>query len=92
MAITIEDVQQFAAYATARISNGGADLTWQELFEMWMLENPPTDEREEVNSITARRRPLATQRSNRFARDQERQNFERRRIRPTVSRLLTPEA
>ena len=51
MAITIDDVQQFAAYVTARISNGGADLTRQELFEMWMLENPPADERAEVNAI-----------------------------------------
>ena len=51
MAVTIEDIRQFAAYATARISNGGADLTRQELFEMWMLENPPAGELEEVNAI-----------------------------------------
>lgn len=51
MIVTQDDVEQFHKFAMGKLSNGGAGLTWQELFDAWMTEDPPAPERDEVNAI-----------------------------------------
>jgi len=51
MIVTQHDIEQFHAFATRKLTNGGAGMTWQELFEAWLTEDPPPSERQEVNSI-----------------------------------------
>jgi hypothetical protein len=51
MIVTQQDVEQFHRFATGKLANGGAGMTWQELFDAWMMEDPPTAEREAVNAI-----------------------------------------
>lgn len=51
MVVTQQDIEQFHCFATGKLSNGGAAMTWQELFDAWMTEDPPTAEREAVNAI-----------------------------------------
>jgi hypothetical protein len=43
MPATREEVQQFARFATEQLSNGGADLSIEELLDLWRMWNP-TDE------------------------------------------------
>lgn len=45
MNATQEQIDSFHQFATERLSNGGADLTMEELFELWRLENPSPERR-----------------------------------------------
>jgi hypothetical protein len=51
MIATQQDVEQFHRFARGKLANGGAGMTWQELFDAWMTEDPPTAERDAVNGI-----------------------------------------
>ncbi len=51
MAVTEKEIDQFQQFARTKIADDGEELTWQELFNSWMLECPPTDERQQVNAI-----------------------------------------
>jgi len=40
MATTEQELNSFAEFARARLSNGGSDLSIDELFDLWRAENP----------------------------------------------------
>jgi hypothetical protein len=43
MPTTEQDLESFARYAQQRIDEGDADLSIDELFDLWRAENPPDD-------------------------------------------------
>ncbi len=49
MSVTKEQLDSFHRFASERLDNG--DVSWQELFQLWQLENPTDEERAEVNAI-----------------------------------------
>jgi hypothetical protein len=49
MPVTREELDSFHSYAVAKISNGGADLSWADLFDLWRVDNPTDAERAQVN-------------------------------------------
>jgi len=51
MSVTREELDSFHSYAVAKISNGGADLSWADLFDLWRIENPTEAERAEMREI-----------------------------------------
>ena len=51
MSVTRKDLDSFHTYAVAKVSNGGTDLTWSDLFDLWRMENPTDAERTEVHEI-----------------------------------------
>lgn len=51
MPLTQEQIDSFHRFASDRISNGGPEMTMQELLQLWTLENPTDQERAEVNAI-----------------------------------------
>lgn len=51
MSITAQDIEQFRDFAQAKLASGEPDLTWQQLFQDWLLEHPSDEERDEVNAI-----------------------------------------
>jgi hypothetical protein len=51
MPVTREELDSFHSYAAAKISNGGAELSWGDLFELWRMENPTEAERAEMREI-----------------------------------------
>ena len=51
MAVTKDQIDSFHQFATERISNGGSDMTMRELLQLWALENPTDEEREQVVAI-----------------------------------------
>ena len=50
MSITAQDIERFRDFAQAKLA-GECDLTWQKLFQCWLLEHPSDEERDEVNAI-----------------------------------------
>lgn len=43
MAKAEEELEQFAQFVRERLSNGGAELSLDELFDLWRTENPSDD-------------------------------------------------
>lgn len=41
---TITQIDSFHEFAVARVNNGGTNLSMDELYEQWRLENLPADE------------------------------------------------
>jgi hypothetical protein len=48
MAVTQDQIDSFHRFASDRIANGGADLSFQEIVALWKLDNPSDEERAEV--------------------------------------------
>ena len=44
MSITQGQLDNFHQFATEKLDNGGADLSWPELFDLWRIENPTADQ------------------------------------------------
>ena len=44
MSTAEQDIRDFAQFAEQQFSSGGAELTVDELFDMWRAANPPADE------------------------------------------------
>lgn len=51
MNLTEQDIEQFYGYAKAKLASCEQELTWQQLFQDWLLEQPSDEERQEVNTI-----------------------------------------
>lgn len=51
MPLTQEQIDSFHRFASEKMSNGGANMTMQEVLQLWALENPTDQERSEVNAI-----------------------------------------
>ncbi len=51
MSITQEELDNFHRFASDKLADGGADLSWPELVELWTLEHPSPAEQAEVNDI-----------------------------------------
>lgn len=51
MSVTKEQLDSFHRFASEKLDNGGPDVSWQELFLLWQLEDPMDEERAEVNAI-----------------------------------------
>lgn len=47
MAVTAEQLDDFQQFARQKINNGGGDLSFDELVELWMLKNLPAEELQE---------------------------------------------
>lgn len=44
MPVTQQQIDSFHRYATERLSNRGAELSIDELFDLWRIENPTPEE------------------------------------------------
>lgn len=44
MPVSKQQIDSFHRYATERLGNGGAELSIDELFELWRIENPTPEE------------------------------------------------
>ena len=40
MATTAQELESFADFARARLTNGGSELSLDELFDLWRLQHP----------------------------------------------------
>lgn len=59
MQLTIDELNRFHRFAEEKLSNGGGDLTLEDLVDMWNLENPPPQQvREDVLAVKAALRDL----------------------------------
>lgn len=54
---TQDQIDNFYQFATQQISNGGAELTMAELFDLWHVQNPTAEELAE--SVAAVKAALA---------------------------------
>jgi hypothetical protein len=57
MAVSLEQIESFHQFAHDRAKNGGADLTMDEIYDLWRLENLPPEELQE--SLESLRRGIA---------------------------------
>ena len=48
MTVTEEQLDSFHRFAKKKLADNGSNLSWKELFQLWRLENPTPEEREEV--------------------------------------------
>lgn len=48
MAITQEQLDSFHRFASERLGNGGRDLSWSEMLDLWRIENPSADQQAEI--------------------------------------------
>ena len=44
MATSEQDIDNFSQFAKSRLKDAGADLSLEELFDQWMIENPSQDD------------------------------------------------
>ena len=51
MSVTKDQLDSFHRFASEKLDAGGPDVSWQQLFQLWQLENPTDEERSEVNAI-----------------------------------------
>lgn len=51
MNLTEQDIDQFHDFAKAKLASSEQELTWQQLFQDWLLEQPSEEQREELNAI-----------------------------------------
>ena len=51
MSFTQDQLDSFYRFASDRITGASSDLSLSELLQLWQLENPNDEEREEVNAI-----------------------------------------
>jgi hypothetical protein len=47
MTVTREELDRFHRFAAAQIEIGGAGLSFEQLFDLWRIENPTAEERAE---------------------------------------------
>ena len=57
MTVTQTELDGFSQFAVEKIGNGGADLTLEDLVELWRAENPTDEELQE--SLASLERGLA---------------------------------
>ena len=57
MAVSLEQLESFHRFASDRVKTGGEDLTMDELYDLWRLENLPPEELQD--SLESLRRGLA---------------------------------
>ena len=57
MAVTPEELDHFHRFSIETLANGGADLTLEDLVDLWRAENPREEELKE--SLASLRRGLA---------------------------------
>jgi hypothetical protein len=48
MTITQDQLDSFHVFASEKVNNGGLELTWPELFDLWRIENPTADQQAEI--------------------------------------------
>lgn len=54
MATTQDDINGFAEFATEKLNNGGADLSLEQLVDLWRIENPsPEQVHEDILAVNA---------------------------------------
>jgi len=59
MPVTLDELQRFHRFAEEKLTNGGTDLTLEDLVEMWSFENPsPQRQREDLLAVKAALRDL----------------------------------
>lgn len=59
MSATIEELNRFHSFAEEKLANGGAELTFEDLVEMWSFENPsPQRRHEDLLAVKASLRDL----------------------------------
>jgi len=44
----IDDLRAFRDFVDAQLDNGGSSLTHEECLDLWLIENPSDEEREEA--------------------------------------------
>lgn len=47
MSVTHEELKRFHQFAEKQLAIGGAELSWEELVEMWQAENSSTERSQE---------------------------------------------
>ena len=59
MSVTKEEIESFQLFAEKKIQSGEDDLTMEELFDLWRLENPSLERfQEDVLAVKAALRDL----------------------------------
>jgi hypothetical protein len=59
MQTTLDELHRFHRFAEEKLSNGGSDLTLEQLVDLWNIENPsPEALREDVLAVKAALRDL----------------------------------
>ncbi len=53
MALTQEQLDSFHRFATDKVSNGGAELSVADLYNLWRLENPTAEEQKDNEAALA---------------------------------------
>ena len=51
MAVTQGQLDSFHRFASDKLDDNGSEFSWSELFQLWRLENPTNEERDEVNAV-----------------------------------------
>lgn len=51
MVVTQEQLDSFHEFGTRQLQGGNGEISWNELFALWRIENPTDEERVEVNAI-----------------------------------------
>ena len=75
---TREQIESFHKFAFQQIDNGGADLSMQELFELWRVKHPSAEElAESVAAVNAAYDDVAAGESGRPSRGELRETCSR---------------
>ena len=64
MSVTMQDLDRFHNFAVSMVSASDSELTWDQLFELWCLENPSLAETAE--NVSAIRESLAAMEAGRM--------------------------
>ena len=54
MPVTQHQIDSFHRFATERLSNGQVELSIDELYEVWRLENPTPEEQADIHAAIQR--------------------------------------
>ncbi len=54
MPVTQQQIDSFHGFATEKLGNGASDLSIDELYELWRLENPTPEEQDDIHASIRR--------------------------------------
>lgn len=54
MPVTQDQIDSFHHFASQKLSNGGAEMSMDELYQLWRIDNPTPDEQVEIHAAIRR--------------------------------------
>ncbi len=51
MVVTTQELERFGKFAECKLASAAHELSWLELFQAWLAESTPAEQRKQLNAI-----------------------------------------